>query len=59
MIGACFLDLKIRTTYYILLTETTAVLNEVALSYHEVRGQFFLPVVFAVTIYTRRQDSYN
>ena len=34
-----------------LLTKTTAAQNEVALSYHRVRGQYFLAVVFAVTIY--------
>ena len=34
----------------ILLTKTTAALNEVALSYHEVRRLYFLAVVFVVTI---------
>ena len=34
----------------ILLTNTTAAQNEVALSYHRVRELSFLPVVFAVTI---------
>ena len=33
-----------------LLTETTAVQNGVALSYHSVRGLYFLAVVFAATI---------
>ena len=32
------------------LTKTTAAQNEVALSYHRVRGLYFLAVVFAVTI---------
>ena len=34
----------------ILLTKTTAAQNGVALSYHSVRGIYFLAVVFAVTI---------
>ena len=33
-----------------LLTKTTAVQNEVALTYHKVRGLYFLAVVFAATI---------
>ena len=36
----------------ILLTKTTAAQNDVALSYHRVRGLYFLPVVFAATIAT-------
>ena len=38
--------------YYdtILLTKTTAAQNEVALSYHRVRGLYFLAVVFVATI---------
>ena len=35
---------------YILLTKTTAAQNEVALSYHRVRGLYFLAVVFVATI---------
>ena len=35
---------------YILLTKTTAVQNKVALSYHRVRGLYFLAIVFAATI---------
>ena len=35
---------------YILLTKKTAAQNEVALSYHRVRGLYFLAVVFAATI---------
>ena len=35
---------------YILLTKITAVQNEAALSYHRVRGQYFIAVVFASTI---------
>ena len=34
----------------ILLTKTTAAQNEVALSYHSVRGLYFLAVVFVATI---------
>ena len=34
----------------ILLTKITAPQNEAALSYHEVRGQYFLTVVFVATI---------
>ena len=34
----------------ILLTKTTAAQNEVAFSYHEVRGLYFLAVVFEATI---------
>ena len=33
-----------------LLAKTTAAQNEVALSYHRVRGLYFLTVVFAATI---------
>ena len=39
-----------RTALGILLTKTTAVRNEVALSYHSVRGLYFLAVVFVTTI---------
>ena len=38
--------------YTILLTKTAAAQNEVALSYHKVRGLYFLAVVFAATIYS-------
>ena len=34
----------------ILLTKTTALQNEVALSYHRVRGLYFLAVVFAANV---------
>ena len=34
----------------ILLTKTTAARNGVALSYHSVRGLYFLAVVFAATV---------
>ena len=34
----------------ILLTKTTAARNRVALSYHSVRGLYFLAAVFATTI---------
>ena len=36
----------------ILLTKTTAAQNEVALSYHKVRGLYIPAVVFAATIGT-------
>ena len=36
------------------LTKTTAAQNAVALSYHTVRGLYFLAVVFAATIATRQ-----
>ena len=35
----------------ILLTKITVVQNEAALSYHRVRGLYFLAVVFAATVY--------
>ena len=35
---------------FILPTKTTAAQNEVALSYHNVRGLYFLAVVFTVTV---------
>ena len=35
---------------HIPLTQTIAAQNEVALSYHRVRGQYFMAVVFATTI---------
>ena len=34
----------------ILLTKITATQNEVALSYHKVRGQYFMAVIFIATI---------
>ena len=36
--------------YNVPLIKTTAALNEVALSYHRVRGLYFLTVAFAATI---------
>ena len=36
---------------YILLTKTTAAQNEAALSYHRLRGLYFLAVVFVRRIY--------
>ena len=36
----------------IVLTKTTAAQNEVALSYHKVRGQYFLAVDFVAIMYT-------
>ena len=46
--------------YYILLTEVCDALNDVALSYHSVRGLYFLAVIIASTItkliqYNRKQ----
>ena len=41
----------IRHYYYILLTKVTAVQNEVALSYHKVRGLYFLAVVIAEAMF--------
>ena len=38
-------------TLLILLTKIAAPQNEVALSYHRVRGLYFLAVVFVTTIY--------
>ena len=38
-------------TSIILLTKITAAQNEGALSYHRVRGLYFMAVVFAATIY--------
>ena len=43
--------------YYILLTKTTAARNEVALSYHRVRGLYFRAVVFVATIVMIRVPS--
>ena len=49
-------ELTLNQTVYsiqstrILLIKTTAAQNEVALSYHSVRGLCFLAVVFAVTV---------
>ena len=40
----------VATATTILLTKTTAAQNEVALSYHGMRGLYFLAVVFASTI---------
>ena len=42
------------TTTTIRLTKITAAQNEVALSYHRVRGLYFLAVVFAATITSTR-----
>ena len=39
-----------RTMSGIFLTKTTAAQNKVLLSYHRVRGLYFLVVVFAATI---------
>ena len=43
---------KVIIILTILHTKTTAALNEVAFSYHRVRGLYFTAVVFAVTIYS-------
>ena len=44
-----------------LLTKITAAQNEVALSYHKVRGLYFLAVIFAATIIWQdhRPPDYN
>ena len=44
---------------YILIfpTKTTAAQNEVALSYHKVRGLYFLAVVFEATIVDEEQHN--
>ena len=39
-----------------LLTKTTVAENEVLLSYHRVRGLYFLAVVFAATIIVQNED---
>ena len=43
-------DTHYSIIYTILLIKTTAAQNEVALSYHRVRGLHFLAVVFVATI---------
>ena len=40
-------DYHYRNSIFILLTKTTAAQNDVALSYHRLRGLYFLAVVFA------------
>ena len=47
--GSCFCG-KYGNNRNILLTKTTAARNEVALTYHKVRGLHFLAVVFVATI---------
>ena len=42
--------IALNSYLYILLTKITAAQNEVALSYHRVRGLYFLAVVFSATI---------
>ena len=42
--------MKFESIAFILLTKTTAAQNEVALSYHKLRGLYFLAVVFVATI---------
>ena len=46
-----FIDKKYINMIYMLLTKTAATQNEVALSYHTVRGLYFLAVVFVATMY--------
>ena len=48
----CIHSFFVGTKRYICLTKTTAAQNEVALSCHKVRGQYFLAVVFVTTIIT-------
>ena len=38
-------------------TKITAALNEVSLSYHKVRGLYFLAVIFEATIYNEHEVS--
>ena len=40
-----------KSVYTIVHTKTTAAKNEVALSYHRVRGLYFLAVVFVRSLY--------
>ena len=47
--GSCFCE-KLNPCTDILLSKTTAARNEDALSYHSVRGQYLLAVVFAAAI---------
>ena len=51
-IGVYYTPYNIQTyiTPSIFLTKTTAAKNEVALSYHTLRGLYFLAVIFASTI---------
>ena len=44
----------LQQVLFILLPKTTAAQNEVALSYHRVRGLYFVAAVFAVTIVLHR-----
>ena len=57
IIRQCYYIRLKRITHNILPTKTTAAQNEVALSYHKVRGLYFLAVIFAATMivykYTR------
>ena len=43
--------------YIILLTKTTAAQNEDALSYHRMRGLYFLATVFVATILTKQIEN--
>ena len=43
----------------ILLTKTTAAQNEAALSYHRLRGLYFLAVVFVRSIISKEFDLLN
>ena len=51
------LQLKSQTGGSILLTKTTAAQTEVALTYHKVRGLYFMAVVFATTIILTHKGS--
>ena len=42
-----------------ILTKTTAALNEVALSYHKARGLYFSAVAFAASLAWFIDDKYN
>ena len=52
-------NLEICDIHSTLLTKTTAARNEVALSYHNVRGLYFLAVIFVGTILYIHTILYN
>ena len=51
-------EYKSYLRYTILLTKTTTARNDVALSYHRVRGLYFRAVVFVATICTYTVKDY-
>ena len=50
-----FMIFQLFVQHYILHTKTTAAQNEVALSYHKLRGLYFLAVVFVRSIVSMPQ----